>query len=145
MNLQQMALDIGRGGNDPWRALLLCLVHMKDESVSQQKHKKRKTLTQKEKALANIPWAYVLDTAKVAICNRRNKLLKGEKESQTLVDTLSSKNKSNCDMKTVDTKHDEQTEMHLEAINTISILRGVEKSILDQAIEILEMTSKSIL
>lgn len=145
MNLQQMALDIGRGGNDPWRALLLCLVHMKDENVSHQKHKKRKTLTQKEKALANIPWAHVLDTAKVAICNRRNKLLKGEKESQTLVDTLSSKNKSNRDMKTADKKHDDQTEMHLEAINTISILRGVEKSILDQAIEILEMTSKSIL
>lgn len=139
--LLKVALEKGSGGNDPWRALLDEISTCDDTSTSKQQSKKRKISSDKDIhntnttcTSRNLPTSSsqprqvllraAVEAAKTALLLRRAKLIEGESSCQNLsVDPEAEKNEVN--------------EAKVQARKTIKILRGVEKSILDQAIEIL--------
>lgn len=96
--LRQLALDMGRSGHDPWRALLLNLAHAEIANSncgdgSKQKRKKRKVEQQdptKEATSSSsntrqrIPWKCAFEAARSAISNQRKMLIRGETGSQKL-------------------------------------------------------------
>ena len=135
-----MALEKGAGGNDPWRALLDEISNCDDACTSKQQSKKRKissdkdinntntntTCTSRDLLTSSSQPRQVLlrvafDAAKTALLLRRSKLIEG---------------KSSCNIEVE--AECEKNEAKVDAWKTINILRSVEESILDQAIEILK-------
>ncbi len=139
--LLKVALEKGAGGNDPWRALLDVISTCDDTSTSKQQSKKRKISSDKDinntnttctsrdlRTSSSQPRQVLLrvafEAAKTALLLRRAKLIEGESSCQHLsVEAECEKNEDNA--------------AKVQANRTINILRCVEKSILDQAIEIL--------
>lgn len=158
--LLQVALHVGMGGNDPWRALLDGVANAiatansdieqklkKGKTAEQQQQQDEKkedisnticmgttTLTSTSSHVQKVKAAF--EAANAAICLRRRKLIEGElsfKNIFTDLVTQQAKNGQGSDDVTSLAKE--------EAIKTVEILRHVEKSILEQAIKILEMAT----
>jgi hypothetical protein len=148
------------GGNDPWRALLDGVTNAiatansdieqklkKGKTAEQQQQQDEKkedisnticmgttTLTSTSSHVQKVKAAF--EAANAAICLRRRKLIEGElsfKNIFTDLVTQQAKNGQGSDDVTSLAKE--------EAIKTVEILRHVEKSILEQAIKILEMAT----
>jgi len=138
-----VALEKGAGGNDPWRALLDEISTCDDTSTSKQQSKKRKISSDKDinntnttctsrdlRTSSSQPRQVLLrvafEAAKTALLLRRAKLIEGESLCQYLSVDLEAECEKN-----------EDNAAKVQANRTINILRRVEKSILDQAIDIL--------
>ena len=159
--LLQVALHAGAGGNDPWRALLdeIANVVAFDHS-SEQQPKKRKTLQyqeeENEKDTPNTTACTLNDktyfsrrvqlraaseAALTALLMRREAAIEGELSCQEIIADLH----ENADREYNNNKHKGSEEINsaakVGAFKTVKILRDVEKSILDQAIEMLQMTA----
>ena len=160
--LLQVALDKGAGGNDPWRALLeeICTI-----STSEHKLKKRKISNDKDTHNTNAPCAssilptsfsrprrvqlrVAFEAAMTALLIRRAKIIEGESSCPNVNPDLEAYNspteRSNGIISSTKGEHEKNKGSHqlnagakVQASKTINILRGVEKSILDQAIKIL--------
>eukprot|EP00986_Skeletonema_menzelii_P018928 scaffold26813_cov223-Skeletonema_menzelii.AAC.1 len=141
--LLKVALEKGAGGNDPWRALLDEISTCDDTSTSKQQSKKRKISSDKDinntnttctsrdlRTSSSQPRQVLLrvafEAAKTALLLRRAKLIEGESLCQYLSVDLEAECEKN-----------EDNAAKVQANRTINILRRVEKSILDQAIDIL--------
>jgi len=157
--LLQVALHAGAGGNDPWRALLdeIANVIAFDHS-SEQKPKKRKTLQyqgeENEKDTPNttactpndknyfsrrVQLRAASEAALTALLMRREAAIEGDSSCREIITDLH----ENADREYNKNKHKGSEEINsaakVEAFKTVKILRDVEKSILDQAIEMLQM------
>lgn len=97
--LQQRSLDVGMGGHDPWRALLLELGNMTNSKQM-------------------LKWDIAFEAAKLVIHERLDRLVRGEERCRKI--------KSACPQ--------EQ-----EALDTIQTLQLVEKSLLSNALQILDI------
>ena len=150
--LLQVALYVGMNGHDTWRALLDGVANAIDscDAVSEQKLKKRKMSQQLEEeekeedisntirsrtaltsTLVHVQLQAAFEAAKAAISFRRGKLIEGESTCQHILACL--------DLDTKQAKNaTASTNAKVEAIKIVGILRDIEKSILDQAIEILD-------
>jgi hypothetical protein len=161
--LLQVALHVGMGGNDPWRALLDGVANAIDTTNpdSKQKLKKRKIAQQqqeeeKKEDISNIictratpltstsshvqKLKAAFEAANAALCFRRRKLIEGELSCQNILNDLVTKQAKNKE----EESYDFSSEAKVEAIKTVCILRDVEKTILEQAIEILEIASLDV-
>lgn len=140
--LLKVALEKGAGGNDPWRALLDEISTCDDTSTCKQQSKKRKLSSDKDINNTNtnttctsrnlltsssqprqVLLRVAFDAAKTALLLRRSKLIEGKSSCNIEIEAECEKN--------------EDDEAKVEVWKTINILRSVEESILDQAIEIL--------
>ncbi|KAL3808153.1 hypothetical protein ACHAXA_003551 [Cyclostephanos tholiformis] len=145
--LQKCALSAGRGGHDPWRALLFYLVRLDYSNRDDKQVAKRiKTRQGSTTARESIPWTLIFEATNSAICDRLNKSIEGEMACESLIHDL-----ANQHMKSGKNHGDESygeeelsVEDGLEAINVVNILRGIEKDILVQAVEILNMSSQEL-
>ena len=163
--MKQIALDVGLGGHDPWRALLLHLFHIDNGTGNDgERDTKRQKIHQEmmakpdhdDKASTCIHWSLIFEAATEAVRQRMNISLEGRALCKELLDSFETKpaakktenkNKSDENSKSNIDKGDGEDlgdEEKMEAINTISILRDVEESILGQAMEVLAMTSHEI-
>ncbi|KAL7535770.1 hypothetical protein ACHAXR_006720 [Thalassiosira sp. AJA248-18] len=165
MQMKQVALDVGMGGNDPWRALLLSLVHMDEETCHGERNSKVRKLheettpaSERANSKRGIPWKLIIEVARCAIRHRLNKSLEGDELCKHMFDRFETKPTAKVGSDTsARTRGTEKSSSHggfeeeelsdkdkVTAINTISVLRDAEKAILEQAMEILEVTSREI-
>jgi hypothetical protein len=146
--LQKFAQSAGRGEHDPWRALLFDLVRLDYSSRNEERVTKRiKTRQTSTTAKQSIKWEVIFEATKSAICDRLNKSRDGETACGSLITDFANQNTK------PGTNHGDEShggeelgaEDRVEAISVVNILRGVEKGILVQAVEILEMSSLKLL
>jgi hypothetical protein len=93
--LQQCALDVGMGGHDPWRALLMELSSVK-----------------------TLEWEVALEASRLVMKEKMDRLVKGGEVCRELV-----------------AKYPEEK----EALDAVEVLRGVEMSLLSNALDILNI------
>ena len=146
--LQKFALSAGRGEHDPWRALLFDLVRLDCSSRNDERAAKRtKTRQASNTAKESIQWKVVFEATNSAICDRLNKSLEGKTACESLFTGFANQN-TTPGINHGDESHGGEelsAEDRVDAINVVNILRGIEKGILVQAIEILEMSLREIL
>lgn len=136
MQLQQRALNVGSGGHDPWRALLLDLIDFEDGVDMKKKRKRSSQSDSGGEAKQSVSWSVAFDASKAAIQQRMDKLVEGEKACEAVKSGIKTgrSGTDECVEKEAKLTASEQE----EALGTIAVLRGVEKSILLQALGVLE-------
>jgi len=132
--MKELALSVGSDGNDPWRALLLnlaCLLN--STNCDCERTSKRKKIGTEEQNVSQscIDWKGIIEATKAAV---RNRLRIPLKEKSTY--------EHDSDEKHIGNKF--SAEEKIKAIHAVSILRGIERGILEQAHEILDLTSQEL-
>jgi hypothetical protein len=95
----------------------------------------------------SIPWEIIFGATAAAISHRMNKLLEEEEVCHALVNEegiISTDNGKACHTEGKYTHRGLSDDEKVNAINTMSALCAVEKTILAQAIEIVDMTSRIV-
>ena len=135
--MKELALSVGSDGNDPWRALLLNLACLLNSTNSDcERTSKRKKIGTEEQNVSQscIDWKGIIEATKAAVRNRLRMSLEGEvniKIDEHDNDETHIGNKFSAEEK-------------IKAIHAVRILRGIERGILEQALEILDLTSQEL-
>jgi hypothetical protein len=144
--LLQVALDKGAGGNDPWRALLDEICACDATSTSKPQAKKRKKSS--NDSYTSVLLRVAFEAAMTALLNRRAKIIEGESACQNILAQYqyNAPERLNDRFPSTEGEYEKNKRSHehklntaakVQASKTISILRSVEKSILDRAVKIL--------